>query len=84
MIKFEEIKSNKKLCIVIIAVLAVIILAVCGLLIYNNGLGPVDENDDEAITVEIPSGSGAISIIDILDEIHGHILLCGVCGMRIR
>lgn len=83
MIKFEEIKSNKKLCIVIIAVLAVIILAVCGLLIYNNGLGPVDENDDEAITVEIPSGSGAISIIDILDE-NGLIKSPSIAKLHVR
>lgn len=68
MIKFEAIKSNKKLCIILIAAVVIVILAAAALIAYNSGLGPADAENDEPVTVNIPSGSGAVSIIEILDE----------------
>lgn len=68
MIKFEAIKSNKKLCIILIAAVVIVILAAAALIAYNSGLGPADAEHDEPVTVNIPSGSGAVSIIEILDE----------------
>ena len=37
-------------------------------LVYLNGLGAADEGNDKTVTVEIPSGSGASAIVDILDS----------------
>lgn len=68
MIKFEAIKTNKKLLIAIIAVTAVLILSVTGLAVYNSGLGPMDKDSEEPVTVNIPTGSGALDIINILDQ----------------
>lgn len=68
MINFEALKTDKKLRIIIIAVAAVIILAIAAFAIYSGGLGAVDKNDDSQITVDIPQGSGAMTIVEILDE----------------
>ena len=68
MINFESIKSDKKIRTIVIAIAAAVILLLAGLAVYGSGLGPVDKNDDEPITVTIPQGSGAMNIIDILDE----------------
>ena len=50
--------------------IAIIIVAAFtgGIFWYLNGLGPVDSSATEEITVEIPDGSGASYIVDILDE----------------
>ena len=58
-------KLNNKTLAIIIAVLAVLVI---GLGFYTIGLGPVDRSDDTEITVEIPTGSGASAIVQILDE----------------
>lgn len=58
--------SKLKLIIIIAAVLVILITS--GLLIYLNGIGAVDKKNDELISVNIPSGSGASSIVYILDE----------------
>lgn len=68
MINFESIKSDKKIRTIVIAIAAAVILLLAGLAVYGSGLGPVDKSDDEPITVTIPQGSGAMNIIDILDE----------------
>jgi len=72
MIKLEAVKNNlkenKKMRIAVIAVVAAVVLLAAALLIYNSGLGPADKGNDEPITVNIPAGSGAVNIIDILDE----------------
>lgn len=68
MINFEALKTDKKLRIIIIAVAAVIILAIAAFAIYSGGLGAADKNDDSQITVDIPQGSGAMTIVEILDE----------------
>ena len=58
-------KIDNKILIIIIAILLVLIL---GLGFYLLGLGPVDKSDDTDITVEIPTGTGASAIVQILDE----------------
>ena len=68
MINFESIKSDKKIRTIVIVIAAAVILLLAGLAVYGSGLGPVDKSDDEPITVTIPQGSGAMNIIDILDE----------------
>lgn len=68
MIKLEVIKSNKKLCILLIACLILAVLIAAALITYNSGLGPADAGSDDPVTVNIPSGSGAAGIIEILDE----------------
>ena len=56
--------------LIIILLLFCIILAasIYGLIRYNSGIEAVDVQDTNKITVEIPSGSSAYSIIKILDE----------------
>lgn len=53
-----------------ILLLLVIIIALFtgGLGCYLMGLGPVDPSNDEEVNVQIPEGSGASYIVDILDE----------------
>lgn len=58
-------KGKLKLLVALIAVLLVLVL---GGLVYTIGLGPVDSSNDDEITVNIPSGSGASSIVYILEE----------------
>lgn len=58
-------KANKKLMTIIIAILAVLVIFGG---IFTIGLGPVDRSDDTEIAVEIPSGSGALAVVEILDE----------------
>lgn len=58
-------KINQKTLLIIITVLLVLVL---GLGFYLIGLGPVDKNDDTDITVNIPTGTGASAIVEILDE----------------
>ena len=54
---------------VIVIILAVVVLgSFGGLFFYLNGLGAVDSNNTESVTVEIPSGSGASSIVYILND----------------
>lgn len=62
-------KKSKKKLVILLAVVAVIVIATAaGVFMYNDGIGAVDNKSDEAVTVDIPSGSGAMQIIDILDE----------------
>lgn len=68
MINSEFIKNNKKAAIAIIAAAIAILILAVGFTVYSSGLGPSDKTDDEPITVNIPQGSGAMNIIDILDE----------------
>ncbi|HIV80128.1 MAG TPA: endolytic transglycosylase MltG [Candidatus Avanaerovorax faecigallinarum] len=61
-------KSKKKLVILLAVVAVIVIAAAAAVFMYNDGIGAVDSKSDEAVTVDIPSGSGAMQIIDILDE----------------
>lgn len=67
-IKDAILQKDKKTKILLIAVVAVVIVAIIGFVIYGSGLGATDKNSDDPITVNIPEGSGAVTIIDILDE----------------
>lgn len=58
-------KQNEKLIKLIIPILAVLVI-IGG--IYTIGLGPVDRSDKTEIAVEIPTGSGALTVVEILDE----------------
>lgn len=58
---------NNKFFLVIIAILGVLVIFGS---IFTIQLGPVDRHDDKTIIVEIPTGTGASAIVDILDE-HG-------------
>lgn len=68
MLNSELIKKNKKAAIAVIAAAVAILILAVGFAVYSSGLGPVDKADDEPVTVDIPQGSGAMNIIDILNE----------------
>lgn len=59
--------SKEKKLIAAVAGVFVLVL-VCGLLFYFSGIGAADKNDHEMITIDIPNGTGASQIIEILDE----------------
>ncbi len=59
-------KGKFKLIFIIAIVLVVVITG--GLFFYLSGLGAVDSNNDDPVTVNIPTGSGASYIVEILDE----------------
>lgn len=54
--------------IVVILLLLIVVVVAGFYLMYQNGIGAVDPKDKETVTVEIPSGSGASYIVDVLDE----------------
>ena len=53
--------------LVIILAIVVLILGAGGVY-YVNGLGAVDPDNSEEISVTVPQGSGASSIVEILDD----------------
>lgn len=59
---------NGKFKLILIIVIALFVLITGGLLFYLNGLGAVDKNNEEPVIVNIPQGSGASYIVEILDE----------------
>ncbi len=63
-------KSGKGSKFKVIAVIIILIIAAFtgGFLLYLNGLGAPDPGNTEEVSVEIPSGSGASYIVDLLDE----------------
>ncbi|MDO4546008.1 MAG: endolytic transglycosylase MltG [Bacillota bacterium] len=58
--------SKLKIVILIAAILVVLITGF--MLIYFNGIGAVDKNNEEPVSVNIPSGSGGSAIVELLDE----------------
>ena len=58
-------KGGNKLLTALIVILGI---AVLGGLVFTIQLGPVDRHDDTEITVEIPTGTGASAIVDILND----------------
>jgi len=62
----NQMKGKFKLIFIIAIILVVVITG--GLFFYLSGLGAVDSNNEEPVTVNIPSGSGASYIVEILDE----------------
>ena len=59
--------SKEKKMITIAAAVAIVALII-GLLFYLSGIGAADKNNDELVTINIPNGTGASQIIEILDE----------------
>ena len=53
-------------CLVVLIVVLAILVGAGGY--YTLGLRPVEPGSEEQVTVEIPNGSGASAIVDILDE----------------
>lgn len=58
----------KKSRLIIILLIAVAVLAAAGFFFYSSGIAAADPDDDALVTVNIPDGSSASAIIDILDE----------------
>lgn len=61
-------KSKNQRMKPIVIILAAALVLVGGFFVYTVGLGPVNPKDETEISVTIPSGSGASSIVYILDE----------------
>ena len=59
---------DKRLKIIIIIAGAVVLVTLAASIFYLRGLSAVDPSNDKAISVEIPSGSGASAIVGILDD----------------
>ena len=59
-------KKKKGGCLWILVLVLAILVGGGGY--YTMGLRPVDPNSDEQIVVDIPNGSGASTIVEILDE----------------
>lgn len=64
----EKRKRRKKSRIPLLIILLVIVAIAGGVLCYINGIGAVDPNNKDDVTVSIPNGSYASQIVDILDE----------------
>lgn len=54
--------------IFIVLIVAIIVILGAGFIFYSSGLGPAEKGNTEPVTVEIPNGSGASAIVEILDE----------------
>ncbi|GAA0457204.1 endolytic transglycosylase MltG [Alkalibacillus silvisoli] len=68
--RIKEASIARKIVLIVILV-SLIVLGVGGYLAYNyvnEGLNPVDPDDDELIEVEIPMGSSTGDIADILED----------------
>ncbi|MEE0771868.1 MAG: endolytic transglycosylase MltG [Anaerovoracaceae bacterium] len=59
---------NGKIKLILIIAIVLVVIITGGSLIYLSGLGAVDSENDEPVNVNIPSGSGASAIVEILDE----------------
>lgn len=58
--------SRLKLLLIIAALLVVFLT--CGMMFYFSGIGAVDADNEEPVNVNIPSGSGASMIVEILND----------------
>ena len=58
----------RKLKVLFVILLIVVVAFSAGLFAYLSGIGAVDSDDTENITVTIPQGSGASAIVGILDD----------------
>ena len=57
-----------KLKVLFIILLIVVVAFSAGLFAYLSGIGAVDSDDTEDVSVVIPQGSGASAIVEILDD----------------
>lgn len=61
-------KKKNKGCRGLFILIVILAILVAGGWWYTLELGPVDRNSEEQVVVEIPNGTGASAIVDILDE----------------
>ena len=61
-------RKNSRFRIILTAVIIAVVVITGGSVLYLGGLGAEAPEDTETVTVEIPEGSGASYIIDILDQ----------------
>ena len=61
-------KQGSKLKWIALIIIVIVVAFSGGILFYLNGLGAADPSNTDEITVEIPPGSGASYIVDLLDE----------------
>ena len=61
-------KKKNKGCRGLFILIVILALLVAGGGYYTLGLRPVDPSNEEPVVVEIPSGSGASAIVEILDD----------------
>lgn len=61
-------RKNSRFRIILTAVIIAVVVITGGSVLYLGGLGAAAPEDTETVTVEIPEGSGASYIIDILDQ----------------
>ncbi len=59
---------KKSRLIIVIVAAVILVVAAAGVFVYSSGLGAAEPGNTDPITVEIPAGSGASAIIEILDE----------------
>lgn len=68
MVKEKSTRSGKRSRIILILAVLILLAAAAGVFFYQNGLKAVEPGNDEPVNVNIPSGSGASAIIELLDE----------------
>ena len=61
-------KLNGKFKLIFIIAIILVVIITGGLFFYLSGLGAVDSDNEDPIIVNIPSGSGASYIVELLDE----------------
>ena len=65
-VKVKKKKNKGCGCLALLILVLAILVGAGGY--YTLGLMPVDPDSEDTVTVEIPSGSGASAIVDILDD----------------
>ena len=61
-------RKSSRFKIILAAVLIAVVVITGGSIVYLSGLGAAAPDDTDTITIEIPEGSGASYIIEILDQ----------------
>ncbi|MBR6529476.1 MAG: hypothetical protein IKT62_05520, partial [Firmicutes bacterium] len=56
---FETLTETKEKKIISACVSAFVVLLIAGLIFYFTGIGAVDKHDEELVTINIPTGTGA-------------------------
>ena len=63
-----DLTNSREKKVITIAVAVAIVILIIGMLFYFSGIGAADKNDDELVAINIPHGTGASQIIEMLDE----------------
>lgn len=61
-------RSGGRLKILLIVLGIIVVILAAGIFVYAGGVGAVDSDDDTAVNVSIPQGSGSSAIVEILDQ----------------